>query len=100
LPVIQQWLDELKCINVTNGPDVHWVLRLGSARSEAVLHLLAVTRSLYRSPPGTRPLDGRLAADIRKLANALRGLRLLIAQQYPEVLPAPLMGYGADRHVR
>lgn len=89
LPVIQQWLDKLGCINVTNWPDVHWVLRLGNARSAAVLHLLAVTQSLYRSPPGTRSLDGRLAADIWKLADALRGLRLLIAQQYPEVLPTP-----------
>jgi hypothetical protein len=89
LPVIQQWLDKLGCINVTNWPDVHWVLRLGNARSTALLHLLAVTQSLYRSPPGTRPPDGRLAADIRKLADALRGLRQLIAQQYPEVLRAP-----------
>ena len=65
------------------------MLRLGNARSAAVLRLLAVTQSLYRSPPGTRSLDGRLAADIWKLADALRGLRLLIAQQYPEVLPTP-----------
>jgi hypothetical protein len=89
LPVIQQWLDKLGCITVIDWPDVHWVFRLCSARSAAVLHLLAVTQSLYRSPPGTRPLDGRLAADIRKLAEALRGLRQVIAQQYPEVLRAP-----------
>ena len=38
----------------------------------------------YRSPPGTGPLDGRLAADIRKLADALRGLRQLIVEQCPE----------------
>lgn len=89
LPVIQQWLDKLGCINVTNWPDVDWVLRLDNDRSAAVLHLLAVTQSLYRSPPGTGPLDGRLAADIQKLADALRGLRQLIAQQHPEALRAP-----------
>jgi hypothetical protein len=88
LPVIHQWLDQLGCVNVVNWPDPHWALRLGNARSPAVLSLRAVRQSLYRSPPGTGPLDGRLAADIRKLADALRGLRQLIVEQCPEALCA------------
>lgn len=89
LPVVQQWLDQLGCINVVNWPDTSWVLTLGNARSAAVVRLDAVKKSLYRSPPGTGALDGRLAADIRKLADALRGLRQVILQQCPEALLAP-----------
>jgi hypothetical protein len=89
LPVIHQWLDRLGSVNVVTWPDTHWALRLGNARSAAVLGLHAVQRSMHRCPPGTGPLDGRLAADIRKLADALRRLRQLIAEQCPEALCAP-----------
>ena len=89
LPVIQRWLDQLARINVASWPETHWVLRLSSARAVAALRLRVVTRSLYRTPPGTGPLDSQLAADIRELADALRRLRQVIIQQYPEALRAP-----------
>jgi hypothetical protein len=89
LPVIHRWLDQLGCVNVADWPDTHWALRLDNTRSATVLSLNAVMRSLYRSPPGTGPLDGRLAADIRSLTVALRGLRQLIVEQFPEALCAP-----------
>jgi hypothetical protein len=89
LPVIHQWLNQLGSVNIVNWPDTHWALRLGNARSAAALSLHAVRRSLHSSPPGTGPLDGRLAAEIRKLADALRGLRQLIVEQCPEALCAP-----------
>jgi hypothetical protein len=88
LPAVQQWLDQLGCIGVANWPDTAWVLSLGDARSAAVLCLEAVKKSLYRRPPGTGSLDGRLAADVRKLADALHRLRQLIGQQCPEALRA------------
>jgi hypothetical protein len=89
LPVTQRWLDHLGRINITTWPDTRWVLRLGEARAAATRRLQAVARSLYRSPPGTGPLDSRLAADIGRLADALHALCELIAQQYPEALRAP-----------
>ena len=89
LPVVEQRLDQLRHINVANCPNAPWVLRLGDARAAAALRLQAVTQSLYRSPPGTGPLDDRLATDIKRLAEALRGLCRLIAQQYPEVSRTP-----------
>lgn len=89
LPLVQRGLDQLAHINVATWPDTHWVLGLNSARVRATLRLRAVTRSLLRTPPGPSALDGQLAADIRELADALRRLRLLIIQQYPEALRAP-----------
>ena len=89
LPYIQRGLDQLAHINVATWPDTRWVLRLTSARSMAALRMRAVTRSMLRTPPGPSVLDEQLAADIRGLAGALRRLRLLIIQQYPEVLSAP-----------
>jgi hypothetical protein len=89
LPVIQERLDQLRHVNVATCPDTPWVLRLGDARATAVLRLRTVTQSLYRSPLGTGPLDGRLAVDIKKLAEALHRLRQVIAQQCPEVLRTP-----------
>lgn len=89
LPVVHRWLDQLGSINVVNWPDTHWVLRLSAARSAAVLSLNAVRQSLYNRPPGTGPLDGRLVADMRDLAEALCGLRQLIVEQCPEALRVP-----------
>lgn len=89
LPSVQRWLDQLARINVATWPDTRWVLRLSSARAGAVLSLGAVTRSLYRSPPGTGPLDGQLAADIQDFMDALHRLRQLVLQRYPEALRAP-----------
>jgi hypothetical protein len=89
LPHVQRGLDQLSHINVATWPDTRWVLGLNSARVRAALRLRAVTRSLLRAPPDPSALDGQLAADIRELADALRRLRLLIIQQYPEVLRAP-----------
>lgn len=89
LPDVQRGLDQLAHINVATWPDTRWVLRLNSARVTAVLRLRTVTRSLLRTPPSPGTLDGQLAADIRALADALRRLRLLIIQQYPEALRAP-----------
>jgi hypothetical protein len=89
LPVIQRWLHQLGRITVASWPDTRWALRLDDARTAAALRLHAVTRSLYHSPPGTGPLDGRLAADIRGLADAVHGLRQLIAQECQEEIRAP-----------
>jgi hypothetical protein len=89
LPVVQQWLDQLGCISVANWPDTAWVLSLGDARSTAALRLDAVKKSLHHRPPGTGSLDGRLSADIRRLAEALHRLRQLIVQQCPEALHGP-----------
>jgi hypothetical protein len=88
LPVTEQWLDRLGHINIANWPDTRWVIRLGGARAVAVSRLNAVTRCLYKSPPGTGPLEDRLASNIGKLADALNDLRKLIAHQYPEALRA------------
>ena len=89
LPAVHHWLDQLGSINVVNWPDPRWALRLGAARSDAVLRLSAVSQSLYHRPPGTGTLDGRLAADIQQLADALCGLRELIVAQCPEALCVP-----------
>lgn len=89
LPVVHRWLDQLGSVNVVNWPDTQWVLRLGAARSTAVLSLSAVRQSLYSRPPGTGPLDRRLAADVKQLADALCGLRELIIEQCPEALSVP-----------
>jgi hypothetical protein len=89
LPAVHHWLDQLESINVVNWPDPRWALKLGAARSDAVLRLRAVSQSLYDGPPGTGTLDGRLAADIQQLADALCGLRELIVAQCPEVLCVP-----------
>jgi hypothetical protein len=89
LPVVHRWLDQLASVDIVNWPDTQWVLRLGAARSAAVLSLSAVRQSLYSRPPGTGPLDRRLAADIKQLADALGGLRELIIEQCPGVLSVP-----------
>jgi hypothetical protein len=83
LPVIHQRLEQLGGVTVVSWPDAQWALRLGNARAAALLRLYAVRRSLYRSPPGTGPLDRQLAADIRDLADSLLGLRRLIGEQCP-----------------
>jgi hypothetical protein len=83
LPVIHQRLEQLGDVTVVNWPDAQWALRLGNARAAALLRLYAVRRSLYRSPPGTGPLDRQLAADIQALADSLLGLRRLIGEQFP-----------------
>ena len=89
LPRVQRGLDQLAHINVATWPDTYWVLRLNGARVRAALRLRTVTRSLIGTPPSPSALDGQLAADIRELADALRRLRLLIIQQYPDALRAP-----------
>lgn len=89
LPAVQKGLDQLQRISVGTCPDTSWVVRLGDARASAAARLRSVTQSLYRSPPGTGPLDGRLAADIKELAEALHGLRQVIAQRCPDALRAP-----------
>src|SRR5215469_16930127 len=63
LPTVHHWLDQLGSISVVNWPDPRWALRLGAARTDAVLRLRAVSQSLYDRPPGTGTLDGRLVAD-------------------------------------
>lgn len=89
LPIIQGWLDQLARINVANWPDTLWVLTLNEARNTAALRLRAVIRSLQRDPPGPGPLNGLLAADIRKFADSLHKLRELVAQQFPNSLCDP-----------
>jgi hypothetical protein len=89
LPSVQRWLDQLARINVATWPDTRWVLKLSSARAAATLSLDAVTQSLYRTPPGTGPLDGQLTANIQEFMDALHRLRQLIVEQYPESLRAP-----------
>jgi hypothetical protein len=89
LPVTRWWLNQLGRINITNWPDTRWALRLEDAHADAELYLDAVTKSLRATPPGTGPPNGRLAMDIRKLADALHELRQVIAQQCPEVLRSP-----------
>jgi hypothetical protein len=89
LPHVQLGLERLARINVATWPDTRWVLGLSSARTAAAIRLREVTRSLLRTPPGPSTLDSQLAADIRALAVALRRLRLLIIQQYPEAHRAP-----------
>jgi hypothetical protein len=89
LPVTRRWLNQLGRINITNWPDARWALRLEDAHADAELYLDAVTKSLCTTPPGTGPPNGRLAMDIRQLADALYELRQVIAQQFPEVLRSP-----------
>src|SRR5260370_414531 len=89
LPVIQRWLDYLARINVANWPDTRWALRLSDAQSTAALSLHTVMRSLRHDPPGPGPLNSQLAIDIQKFADALRKLRQLIAQHFPESRRAP-----------
>ena len=86
LSAVCRCLDRLGSIDIVNWPDPRWALRLSAARSAAVLRLSAVRASLYDRPPGTGPLDGPLEADIRQLADALRGLRELIVAHCPEAL--------------
>lgn len=93
LPVIQRWLGRLECLNVSNWSDTRWVLKLGEARAVAAFRLRAVKRSLYRSPPGIEPLDRRLAADICEFEDALRALRHLIVDRYPQTQGVPGKGY-------
>jgi hypothetical protein len=89
LPTVHHWLDQLGSITVVNWPDPRWALRLGAARSAARRRLSALSQSLYDRPPATRTLDGRLAADIQQLADALRELREQIVAQCPDAFRAP-----------
>jgi hypothetical protein len=84
LSTVQRKLDELSCFTILNWPDTRWVLRLHAARTTAAARLDAVARSLYRNPPGTGPLDDRLARDVQRLTDALGALRGLLDQSAPE----------------
>jgi hypothetical protein len=83
LSAVQRQLDDLSCFSIMNWPNTRWVLRLHAARAVATACLDAVDRSLYRNPPGTRPLDDRLAHDVQRLTDALGTVRGLLAQQAP-----------------
>jgi hypothetical protein len=84
LSTVQRQLDDLSCFTIMNWPDTRWVLRLHAARTTATARLDAVARSLYRNPPGTGPLDDRLACDVQRLTDALGTVRGLLAQKAPE----------------
>ena len=88
LPRVQRGLDELARVNAATCPDTYWALGLNSARARAELRLGAVWRCLLRNPPVPGALDDRLTASIGGLADALRKLRLVIVQRYPETLDA------------
>ena len=84
LSAVQRQLDDLSRFTIVNWPDTRWVLRLHAARTTATARLDAVARSLYRNPPGTGPLDDRLARDVQRLTDALGAVRGLLAQRAPE----------------
>jgi hypothetical protein len=86
LPRTRQWLSHLESIHVGNWPDAHWALELSIAVTNASTRLDAANESLSARPLGLGPAQGLLAADMKKLAEALRALRAVIAHRYPEAL--------------
>jgi hypothetical protein len=81
LPIAGRQTDELGRLNIISCPHTEWVLKLGSARTEARQRLKAVDRTMLRHLPGLGRLGESLADAVRRLTIALREVKQLLTRR-------------------
>jgi hypothetical protein len=92
MTMVEQQLEKLSSITVTTWPDVHWALRFCNARVRALSYIRESAASLQMARSCTEPPDA-WGEDIRfvemdAVSDALRDLRNLVVERYPETRPA------------
>lgn len=91
ISTVEQQLEKLASITVTTWPDVHWALRFCNARVRALTYIRATAASLQRARSYTqRPTareDDTGFIEVGAVSRALREVRDLIVERYPQTRP-------------
>jgi hypothetical protein len=92
MTAVEQRLENLSEITVTTWPDARWALLFCHARSRALTSIRESTALLEMARQygeSTRAWEGGAGfVDFGALRRALRGVRDLIVERYPQTLPA------------